>query len=95
MSTELLKEKQAAVLVIANPTWTKAKFQGNPLVKRGFALLGNGISELKFLFLFFGLEEKCFSRNSLISPFAPCRKEWWALAGGGSRGDAAWEGRLG
>lgn len=28
--------------------------------------LVNGISELKFLFLFFGLEEKCFSRNSLI-----------------------------
>lgn len=35
-------------------------------MKGGFALLGNGISELKALFLFLGLEEKCFSRNSLI-----------------------------
>lgn len=66
MSTELLKEKQAAVLAIPNPMWTKPKFQGNPLAKGSFALLGNSISELKFLFLFFALEEKCFCRNSLI-----------------------------
>lgn len=56
MSTELLKEQQAAVLALPNPSWTKPKFQGSPLVKGGFALLGNGISELKFLFLFFGLK---------------------------------------
>lgn len=66
-STEPLNEKQAAVLAVPNPMWTKPKFQGNPLVEEGFARLGSGISELKFLFLLFGLAEKCFfSRNSLI-----------------------------
>lgn len=55
MSTELLK--QEAGCSSSCPMWTKPKFQGNPLVKGVFALLGNSISELKFLFLFFGFEE--------------------------------------
>lgn len=49
---------------------TKPGFQGNPLVG-GFALFSNGTSESKFLFLFFGLAEERFSRNSLI-PLLPC-----------------------
>lgn len=69
---------------------TKSKFQGNPLVEEGFALLGNGISELKFLFLFFGLAEKCFSRNSLIPLSLHARRSgghrWEVVAMGGDTG---------
>jgi len=65
-NAEPLNKQQAAVLAVLNPVWTKPEFQRNPLAGEGFALLGNGNSELKFLFLFSGLAEKCFSRNSLI-----------------------------
>lgn len=87
-STEPLNKKQAAVLAVPNPVWTKPKFQGNPLAEGGFALLGNGISKLKFLFLFFGLAEKCFSRNSLIPLSLQARRS------GGHRREAAVMGRL-
>lgn len=75
---------------VPNPMRTESKFQGNPLVEEGFALLGNGISELKFLFLFFGLAEKCFSRNSLIPLSLHARRSgghrWEVVAMGGDTG---------
>lgn len=59
----------------------------------GFALPGNGISELKFLFLFFGLAEKCFSRKTPQFPFCGTPegavgtggRRWWGCC---SRGEA-------
>lgn len=48
----------------------RARILGESLGGRLCSPLGNGILEPKFLFLFFGLAEKCFSRNSLI-PLSP------------------------
>lgn len=76
------------------PLWPyPARISGESLGRRLCSPLGNGISEPKFLFLFFGLAEKCFSRNSLIplSPHAgrsggPAREAALGRAGGDQDG---------
>lgn len=63
----------------------RARISGESSCGRLWSPLGNGILEPKFLFLFFGLAEKCFSRNSLI-PLSPHA---------GRSGGPAWEAALG